>query len=177
MCEVDFWDGDVLFVYVLPDVHLGPVAEGKHAEVFSVVFSSVVEVPEFWSLVFWIPLSEFVSVGEKSFFGACFFFISPSSADGDIKFVFLDGVEEGDGLEDVPAGVFPGFFFDAAGINAFLHGSDDKVYPSFFEVVVSEGEGFWEVVSSVYVEEGERDGCGLECFLCEVSEGDGVFSS
>ena len=40
---------------VLPDIHLRPIAEGKNAKMFAVMFASIKKVPQFRPLVFGIP--------------------------------------------------------------------------------------------------------------------------
>ena len=175
--EVDGRYRDVFLEDVLPDVQFGPVAEGEDSEVFAVVAAAVVEVPEFRSLVFGVPLAEFVSVAEEAFFGACFFFVASSAADAGVEVFFFDGVEECGGLEVVAAGVASFFFDDASGVDAVLDGSDKEVNTEVFDEVVTEGECFGEVMAGVNMEEGVGDGCGLECFFAEVGEHDAVFTA
>ena len=175
--EVDGGDGDVFLEDVLPDVQFGPVAEGEDSEVFAVVAAAVVEVPEFWSLVFGVPLAEFVAVAEEAFFGSGFFFVASSAADAGVEVFVFDGVEEGGGLEVVAAGVVAFFFDDSAGVDAVLDGSDEEVDAEVFDEGVAEGEGFGEVVAGVDVEEGVGDGGGLEGFLAEVGKHDAVLAA
>ena len=55
--------------------------------------------------------------------------------------------------------------------------SDDESFVELFCEVVSEGDGFWEVVSCVDVEEWEWEACWSECFFSEFDHDDGVFAA
>ena len=64
--KVEFWDSDVFLEYVLPYVHLGPVRDREHTEVFSHTLLTVEQVPELWALVLRIPLTEVIAVREEA---------------------------------------------------------------------------------------------------------------
>ncbi len=80
--EVEVDDRDVLFVDVLPDVHLGPVGKREDADAFAGVDARVVEVPKLGALVLGIPLAGTIAEGVDAFLGAGFFFVAAGAAEG-----------------------------------------------------------------------------------------------
>ena len=72
---------------ILPYIKFGPVTDGEYPEVFTHIFSTVKDVPEFRPLVFWIPLAKFIPVREKPLFCSCFFLIASSAPYSHINFV------------------------------------------------------------------------------------------
>jgi hypothetical protein len=100
-------------------------------------------------------LAEFVAVGEEALFGAGFFFVAAGAAQGGVYFEFGQGVEQGDGLQAVAAGVGAGLFDGAPLVDAVLHVADDEAGAEFFHQGIAVGEGFGEVMAGVYVQEGK----------------------
>ncbi len=92
--EVEVDDGDVLFVDVLPDVHLGPVGKREDADAFAGVDARVVEVPKLGALVLGIPLAGTIAEGVDAFLGAGFFFVAARAAEGRGEAVVAQGVEQ-----------------------------------------------------------------------------------
>ena len=70
---------------------------------FAHVFAPVEQVPQFWPLVFGIPLPEFIPMAQEAFFSAGFFLIPTSAPEKRIKLVLFDTFEEGSGLKKVAA--------------------------------------------------------------------------
>ncbi len=175
--EVDGWERDFLTFDVHPDVHFGEVGEREDTEVFAGIFAAVEEVPEFGALVFWIPLAEVVAVGEEAFFGAGFFLVAASATEAGIVLMFLDGIEEGDGLELIAGGVGAGFLDDAAGIDGFLDGTDDESGAEEFHEFIAIDHGFIEVVASIDMDEWEGRTSGPESFFRKPCHDDGVFTA
>lgn len=64
--EVERRHRNVLQEDILPYIHLGPVGDREHTEVFAHILSAVEDVPEFWALVLRIPLSELVTMTEEA---------------------------------------------------------------------------------------------------------------
>ena len=175
--EVDRGERDFFAFDVHPDVHLGEVREWENAEVFAGVLASVEEVPEFRALVFRVPLAEVVAMREEAFFRTGFFFIASSAAEAGVVLVFLDRVEECDGLKFVARGVGAFFLDDASGIDRFLHEADDQVGADEVDEFVAVGHGLIEVVSGIDVDEWEGHACGPEGFACEPCHDDRVLSA
>ena len=78
---------------------------------------AIEKIPQLWSLIFWIPLAKIVAVRKESFFGPGFFLIPSSSAEGGIELVFLDRLQEGDGLDRVATRVRSLFLFRRSAID------------------------------------------------------------
>ena len=55
----------LLLIYILPYVHLGPVAYGECPEMLSGLFLGIEYVPKLRTLVLGVPLSELVTVRES----------------------------------------------------------------------------------------------------------------
>ena len=87
--KIQSGQSDLLLAEILPDVHLGPVAQGENAKVLAVFFPSVEDVPEFGPLVLRLPLTEVIPVTEESFFRARFFLVTPAAAEHGVKPVAL----------------------------------------------------------------------------------------
>jgi len=144
---------------------------------FTHIHFSIEEVPQFGSLVFGIPLTEFIAMGEEALFGTGFFFITAPAAEQCIEFVFFNGVKQGNGLQYVTAGVVAAFFNCTAFIDAFLYRSDHQPGSQFFNQVVSVFKGFFKVVAGVNVHQGERDFLRPEGFSGHMDHYDRVFTS
>lgn len=170
--DVDFFDFEVL-----PDVDLCPITQGKDAEVFAHLFFAVEDVPEFGTLVFGVPLAEFVAVREEAFFGAGFFFVATGASDGGVELRFGNGVEEGDGLEGVATGVWAFFFDGFSGVDGVLDFSDEEGEFEFFGELIAEAEDFGEIMPRIDMQNGKRNARGIKCFLREMDECDGIFSA
>src|SRR5690606_31921567 len=160
-----------------PHIHFGKVADGESPEMFSFKVFAVEEVPQFGALVFWIPFAEIVAVGEKAFFGTCFFFIAASPADGAIDFMFFDSVEEGGDLKGIAGGIFSSFFCNASVVDRFLYRSYEELYAEVFYELIAESDSFREIVTGVHMQQRKRNFTGIEGFFCQVSNQDGVFST
>ena len=65
------------------------VAYRKNPKMLANVVLAVKYIPKLRTLIFWIPLSKFISEREKSFFGSSFFFISSCTSHSCIKFFFF----------------------------------------------------------------------------------------
>ena len=96
MSVVKFRKFNVLMQNILPYIKFCPVTYREYPEVFSHVFTSIKDIPQFRSLIFGIPLSKFISVRKEPFFCSGFFFIASASTDSDINFKFLNGIKQSD---------------------------------------------------------------------------------
>ena len=126
MGEVERRHRDVFQEDILPYIHLGPVGDREHTEVLAHVLSAVEDVPELRALVLRVPLSEFVTMTEEAFLGTSFFLISSGTTDGCIEFIFLQGVEQGSGLQFVAGSIITRFFLHSSLVDAFLHAAHDE---------------------------------------------------
>ena len=80
MGKIEIGNINIFHINILPYIHFGPVAQRKYPEMFTHPFFAVKKVPEFRTLIFRIPLAEFIAVGKKSFLGPGFFFVTSSTA-------------------------------------------------------------------------------------------------
>ena len=175
--EVNGREGDFFAFDIHPNIHFGEVGEWEDTEVFTGVFSTVEKVPKFWALVFWIPLAEVIAVGEEAFFGAGFFFVATSTSEAGIVLMFLDRIEEGDGLEFVAGSVRSFFFDDAAGIDGFLDVTHNELSAQEFYELIAVVHCFLEVVTGIDVDERKGRACGPEGFFREPCHDDGIFTA
>src|SRR5690606_6705548 len=83
--KINGWKINVLPSDVIPDIQFRPITDRKHADILTLVDTAVINIPQFGSLPFGIPLPKLVPYGENTLLGPCFLFISPRSADTGIK--------------------------------------------------------------------------------------------
>ena len=67
--EIQRYDWNIFKTDILPDVQFCPVAQREHTDAFSFADAGFVDVPEFRTLVFGVPLVEFVAEREDTFLG------------------------------------------------------------------------------------------------------------
>ena len=170
-------DWDLFQVDVLPDIHFGPVAQGKHPEVFAHVLLTVEDVPELWSLILGIPLSEIIPVGKETFLGPGFLLIAPPSSQGRIKFELLDGIQQCNGLQHVAAGIDPGLFHNLSRIDGVLDQSHNHASSGIFHQLVAKHQGFGKIVTGINMQAGEGDHLGPEGLTGQVIHYNGVLAS
>ncbi len=175
--EVNGWEGNSLTFDIHPDIHFGEIGEREDAEVFTGIFASVEKVPKLGALVFWIPLAEVIAVGEEAFLGARFFFIAASATEAGIVLMFLDGVEECDGLKFVAGRVRSFFLNDATGIDRFLDVTDNELGAEEFHELIAIDHGFFEIVTGIDMDEWEGRASGPKGFFREPSHDNRVFTS
>src|SRR5206468_7651134 len=106
--EVHQRDLEALGEDVLPDVELGPVREGEHADVLAAADAPVVDVPQLGALVARVPAAEVVAEGEDALLGPRALLVAPRAAERGVEAVLLDRVEQRDRLEAIARGARPG---------------------------------------------------------------------
>jgi hypothetical protein len=120
--EIQGWQGDLLALDVLPDIELGPVADGEGADMLAGAMQAVVEIPELGALVFGVPLAEAVPEAEEALLGAGLFLVAPGAAQRAVELEFGNGIEQGDGLEGIAAGIGAFFLLGPALADGILDG-------------------------------------------------------
>ncbi|CAB4958580.1 unannotated protein [freshwater metagenome] len=103
MGVVDRRNLDLLAFDVLPDIEFGPVRNGEYSNVLTAFMPTVVEVPEFRSLILWVPLTELVAERVDAFLGARLLFVPAPTPKCGIVFSIRDSIEECNCLEFVSA--------------------------------------------------------------------------
>ena len=68
--EIKGNDGDILQTDILPDIKLGPVAQGEHTNALALVYAAVIDIPLLWTLVLGVPLVELVTEAEDTLLGS-----------------------------------------------------------------------------------------------------------
>jgi hypothetical protein len=82
----------------LPDIHLGPITQGKDPKVLSMLLATIENIPQLRALVFRIPLPKSIPVREKPFLGASLLFVSTASPKRGIILSGLETLQERNGL-------------------------------------------------------------------------------
>src|ERR1019366_5226767 len=90
--EVERHDGDVLVVYIVPDVELGPVGERKDSDALALIEAAVVEAPELGTLILGVPLAEGVAEAVDALLGARFLFVAAGAAECGVEVAGAEGV-------------------------------------------------------------------------------------
>ncbi len=104
MGKINRWQFNFFPSYIIPDIEFCPVADWKNAHIFSFLNFTIVDIPEFWSLSFRIPLSEFIPHRKYSFFGPRFFLISSGASNACIKPKFFDRIQQRKSLQCIATG-------------------------------------------------------------------------
>ena len=176
MRVIDVWHGDLFALDVLPHIEFRPVADREHAHVLALVHASVVQVPQFGTLVLRVPLAEFVAEREHALLGAGLLFVAARAADGRVETEFLDGFQQRHRLCSIAA---VGFLVQAH--RAAFHGVLDRAHQQplaeFGGAHVAEGDHFIEVVAGVDVQQRERELAGAEGFFRQPQQDDGILAA
>src|SRR5882672_2468124 len=125
MRVIDRRDGELFALHILPDVELGPVADGEDAHVLALSHAGVVEIPQLRPLVLRVPLAELVAKREDPFLRTRLFFVAPRAADGGIERKLGDRFEQGHRLRGVSAFV-EAAQFDRAAADRILDRAHDE---------------------------------------------------
>src|SRR5512143_1271391 len=91
---VDARDVQLLAPDVLPDVHLGPVADREHADVLARMNAGVVGIPQLRALVLRVPLAELIAEREDAFLGARLFLVAARTAHAGVEAELGDGLQQ-----------------------------------------------------------------------------------
>ena len=145
---VDRRQADVLARDVLPDVELGPVADGEHAEMLARLQTGVEQRPELGALGLGLPLAEAVAVRKDALLGAGLFFVAARTADQRVEAEFFDGFEQRDRLVHVAAFARVGQAHGAA-LHRVLDVAHDQFGLQLGGAAVAEVGHFGEVVAGV----------------------------
>ena len=101
--EIQRDNRNVLEVDVLPHIQFGPVGERKHPDRLAFVDSGVIDVPQFGTLVFRVPLPVGVAERIDSLFRAGLLFVAPRSAKRRVKTVLRQSVQQRPRLQESAA--------------------------------------------------------------------------
>ena len=154
--EVDVGDLDLLFLDVLPDVELGVVRDREHPNVLALLYSAVVETPEFRTLVLRIPGTELVAERVDPLLRSGLLLIAAGATEKRVETVSSDAVEQRRCLESVTARAGPRLLDHFPGIDGVLHRGDHETGTELLDPTISECEHLGEVVARVDVHHGDR---------------------
>src|SRR4051812_16281052 len=99
--QIDFFAADII-----PDIKFSPIAYRKRPDVFPFLNLSIIDIPKFRSLPFWIPLTEFITYRKYSLLGPGFLFIPACTTDTGVKSKFFNRVQKSECLKRIAAGEF-----------------------------------------------------------------------
>src|SRR6267378_5105843 len=125
MRVIDRRDGELFALDILPDVELGPVADGEDAHVLALRHAGVVEIPQLRPLVLRVPLAEFVAERKYTFLCARLFFVAARAADRCIEAELRDCFQQRYRLRGVSAFI-EAPQFDRAAADRILDRAHDK---------------------------------------------------
>jgi len=66
---------------VLPDVELGPIGERKNSKAFTFVLAGIINIPQLWTLILWVPTMIGGTKRKDALLGAGLLFIAASAAE------------------------------------------------------------------------------------------------
>ena len=89
------------FSDIVPYIQLSPITNRENPYIFSFMNSAIENVPQFRTLKFRIPLSEFITYREYSLFSTCFFLVSSCTTNTGIEFKFFYSIEQCESLQPV----------------------------------------------------------------------------
>lgn len=124
-----------------------------------------------------VPLSELVTMTEETFLGTCLLLISSGTTDGCIEFIFLQGIEQGSGLQFVAGSIITRFFLHSSLVDAFLHAAHDEFGSEFLRQFITILDGFLEVMSCVDVQQREWNLCRIESFVGKICNHDRILAT
>ena len=128
----------------------------------------IVDVPQFGSLVLWIPTVVLVPKGVDALFGSGFFFVSPSSSEDRVELVLIQSLFECLGLHYV------GVFLTAMGkgsdacVNSLLIDVDDKIQAELLYEGIAKRNHLLKLPGGVHVHQREGWLTGGERFQGQV---------
>ena len=161
---------------VLPHVELGPVRDGKRADVLALADPRVVEAPQLGALALRVPLAELVAEGEDPLLGARLLLVAPRAADASIEAELGDRVEQRHRLvlvarrERVREHHPPG-------PDGVLERADDEPLVQLRRPAVAERDHLRVIVPRVDVKEREREARRAERLLREPQQAHRVLPS
>ena len=72
------------------------------------------------------------------------------------KFILFNGIQEGDSLQHIPAGIYAGFFNRLTLVNAFLNKCNQAFPSGLFHQLVTELKCFRKIMTGIYMHQGKR---------------------
>src|SRR5215471_7900145 len=164
MAEVNRGHFEILPMDILPNIHLGPVAEGKDPHVFARINTGIVKIPNLGTLVFGVPLAEAIAETEEPLFGASFLFVPPRTPDATIEPELFDGGQQCGNLQAVAADFAGGRNGDAFG-HSFLDLADNEFGAKLGRATIAKLIQFGKMMTGIDVQKRHRDFGWAKCLL------------
>ena len=114
---------------------------------------------------------------KEAFLGTSLLLISSGATDGCIEFIFLQGIEQGSGLQFVAGSIITRFFLHFSLVDAFLHAAHDEFGSEFFRQFITILDGFLEVMSCVDVQQREWNLRRIESLVGEICYHDRILAT
>ena len=74
---------------VLPDIQFSPVGQGEYPNRFAFINFAVVDIPQFWTLIFGVPAMVLVAERINALFSARLFFVTTGATKCGVKLIFV----------------------------------------------------------------------------------------
>ena len=155
---------------VLPHIELGPVADREDTNAFVLVDSTVVQTPQFRTLIFWIPTMVLVPEAKDSFLGPRLLFVSASSSECGIVTTGSQRLFEGLGLHDVGVVLRTMLERVDALVDAFLIRVHPQFKAKFFGDSIAKLDHFPELPRGVDVKKRKRNFARIERLARQVKQ-------
>ena len=136
----------------------------------------VEQVPQFWTLVLGIPLTECISERENSLFGSGAFFVAARTPDRGVEFVLLQGGKQCFSLQVPATSRNAQFQRVGSSCNGFFVAVHDQPRTDRSCKSVAELEHLFELVAGIDVQQRERKRRRMKSLPGEVNEDAGVFT-
>ena len=173
--QIQRHDFDAFEVDVLPDVQLGPVAEGEHADGFALGLAGIVEPPQFRPLVPGVPAMTGRTEAEHALFRPAFLLVAPRAAKGRVKTVFIQRLFQALGLPQVGMQAAMVKRVDAL-CQGFRVLVDQQIHPGFLRRLVTQLVHGAEFPRGIYVQQGKRRRRRIKGLLRQVQHDRGILA-
>ena len=176
MCVVDARQVDVVFGNERPNVELSPVRDREDAKVLTLAMTTVVNAPQLWTLIFWIPLTKRITMRIHALFCPRSFFIATSATKHSIKSVFGNRVEQRHSLQRVATCPWPGHIGNAPRVDRRLNRPDYELHTHVGNTSIPKLDHFCKVVAGINMHDRERNAGGGKSPHSQMQHHDRVFT-
>ncbi len=174
--KVDIRDMQLFATDIFPDVHLGPVADREHANVFARMHARVVGVPQLRALVLGIPLAELVAEREDALLGARLLLVAPGSPHASVEAELGDGLQQRHRLVRI-ARLVRVLDDDGAAPDRIFQRTHDEPLAQVGREFVAARDHFGEVVLGVDVHQRKGELCRPERLFRQTQHHDGILAA
>ena len=177
MCKINVWQFYFFSLYIIPDIQFCPVGNRKSPHIFTFIYSTIIDIPYFRSLFFWIPLTKVVPYRKYPFFCSGLFFIPSCSTYTDIKFKLFNSVKQCVSLKGISARKFTRRVYQFSFSDGIFYFSYDQFFVYFFHQLIPKVQCFRKIVSGIYVYQRKWKFTWHKGFLCQMNQTNAVLAS